>query len=109
MSLRGIINTTLTNSSAALSVAFNDTHNSTTDGTDPTTDGTDPTTDGTTDPYYGGSLAGNIIVGIIVFIFVACIIQSYCRGGCDSNDTNGARVHRARCRQAARGQGAYAL
>ena len=95
MSLRGIINTTLTNSSAALSVAFNDTHNS--------------TTDTTTDPYYGGSLAGNIIVGIIVFIFVACILQSYCRGGCDSSDTNGARVHRARCRQAARGQGAYAL
>ena len=102
MSLRGIINTTLTNSSAALSVAFNDTHNI-------PNNGTDQTTDTTTDPYYGGSLAGNIIVGIIVFIFVACILQSYCRGGCDSSDTNGARVHRARCRQAARGQGAYAL
>jgi len=98
MSLRGIINTTLTNSSAALSVAFNDTHNS--------------TTDTTTDPYYGGSLAGNIIVGIFIFIFVACILQSYCRGGCDSNDsndTNGARVHRAQCRRAGRGQGPYAL
>ena len=62
-----------------------------------------------TDPYHGGSLAGNIIVGIFVFIFFVCIINSWCKGGCDSGDTMEAAQHRARCRQAARGRGPYAL
>ena len=76
--------------------------------TNHSTDGADTADTASATDNSVGDMAGNVIIGIFLFVIVACTVNSWYRGGCDSDDTDDGRVHRARCRQAARGQGAYA-
>lgn len=64
--------------------------------------------DANDDDGYDEDIGGVVIAGLFILFILCCICRAIASGGCDSNDTDGSRVHRANLRRAARGQGPYA-